>query len=1103
LLEVPVPVAEFSTENEITSGCAPLTIDFVDLSKIISEPIKEIIWNYGDSTSGSFNVGSDSLSSHTFNLPGKYDITFIIILDNGCSDTLVKKEFILVGELPVSAGFNINFSDTICYGETLAFEALSTYSNPTYFADYFCWAFEEGENPILTNDKKPPLDCPEGISSYLPSDLFVNFKNPEHTYNNFKYENAAAKSGYNYIGEMNPSDSTLSTHLIIGHHGCYQEVTKKVHVKPTSAMLGFAFEDLKFNLIACDSSKTIGIYNASVNYDSLLYFRIVYEPILDTVKHIAEFDTVFYKFDQPGDYSIQIGVFNKTSLCQSEVSRTFHVVSKDIKMNIPSASCWKKEITAIDESTYSKGIVSSRKWLLQGSIKSFDLFPTVNNDTLREEVTDTGWNVFSLVTLLRLADDLIGPSSDNVECPYVYLDSMYVEGTVVKIKLDTNIACGGDSVLLTNISTSTSGFEDIEWYLKDSTTVLNLTDSFKTAYDVANTYTHTLVVNNSFGCSDTLDSPSLLVSKPAVIFDTNDTVVCQGGSVTFNNSSKGHQLSHTWGVESNNYVNINATHTFLVLGEFDIKLHAVDVYGCEDSITHSEYVRVSPIPTSEFETLNINVNCPPFTIQFLDTSKTASTEWQWAISDGGIGTTQNYLHTFITAGKFDVEFTSTNKDGCTNTIIKPNYVTVTGPAATVTANETSVCSPDSVKFNMDMTDVAFYVWDFNDGVVQSNAVTSNKDSTTHNYSKNGLISPIFIVMDSNDCVVVIPNIPAIAVDSLYAQLVAPQSPNCNLDSIHFINNSTSYFQSSFTWDFGDGNSGTDSLGVNKYADQGTYDIKLMMESSIGCLDTNEIKLTLYLDPGKKLSVLNDYFCVPTTTTLQLNYSNLNFVPEEVYFKLEGEKIVGDSISLAFSEAKSYNMSVHVTYGGGNCMTDSTFTHEYYELPFAEFDYNPKKLSLETPEISFTSSSTNTTIWNWNFGDERTQIIENPAHKYLEANNYPVQLIASNKGGCTDTAVIIIPLAPANIIQLPNAFTPDNDGFNDEFGILFAGNMDILSFKIFNRWGNMVFRTGDITEKWDGQYKGEPQNHGTYVYYVKGRNEQGEISEYKGNFSLIR
>ena len=1100
---VPIPIADFTTENEKTKGCAPLTVDFADLTKKVLSPIQDITWSYGDPNSGILNTGKDSLSSHTFNEPGKYDITLIVTLENGCSDTIVKKEYILVGELPATADFNILFKDTICYGESLNFEGLATYTNPTFFADYFCWAFEEDQSSLLLNSDTPPIECPEGPTNFLPTDTFVHSQISTHQYSNYAYKNGSSKSGYNYLGEIVPVDSTLHTHLIVGFNGCYDEVIKDIHVTPTSAMIGFAFDDTTFNLVGCDTSKTIGIYNASVEYDSLLYFRIVYEPTLDTVKNIAEKDTAFYTFNKPGDYSIQIGVFNKVTKCQNEVSKTFHVIDKTLKIKLPLNSCWNKEVIAIDESTFSKGALSERTWLLQGAIDNSSFFPTVINDTLWKEVVDTGWNVYSLALSLRVPDDIFGPQSPDIECPYIYSDSLYVEGSVVKIKLDTNITCGGDSVLFTNESIGTSGFQSIEWHLKDSTKILSTTDSFKIAYDTPKSYIHSLIVNNTFGCRDTVDASPLLVSIPTLKFEANDTVICTGESVTFTNSSVGNDLSHTWTIESTNYFNIDAAHTFFKVDTLDVKLHAFDKYGCEDSTTYQQYVRVAEVPTSQFKALDIDVNCPPFTIQFLNTSNTLSTEWLWNISDGGNQTTENFLHTFVTAGKFDVEFTSTNKDGCTNTLKKTDYITVRGPSASVTTNKTEICSPDSVKFMMDMNDVAYYIWDYNDGTVESNALTSNLDTVTHTYSKSGLINPIFTVIDNNDCAVVIPNIPTIAVDSLNPSIEASQLINCSLDSVRFINNASSHFPSTFTWDFGDGNTSTDSLGVNKYSAAGTYDIKLMMKSSIGCLDTGKLKHTIHLGPGQELSVTNKYFCVPTNTTLKLNYGNPSFTPEEVFFKLDNDKIIGDSIVLPFANAKSYNMSYQITYGAGNCVVDSHFVHEYFELPVAEFDFNPKHLSLQIPQIFFTNNSVNSTIWNWSFGDGNTKTLENPAHSYIEANKYSVQLIASNEGGCTDTTVVQIPVAPDDVIQLPNAFTPDGDGFNDEFGILYAGHMDILSFKVFNRWGNLVFRTGDITEKWDGQYKGEPQNHGTYVYYVKGRNEDGKILEYKGNFSLIR
>ncbi|MFT6747349.1 MAG: PKD repeat protein, partial [Glaciecola sp.] len=663
-VEVPIPIADFSAENEKQTGCAPLTITFADLTKKVLSPIKDIIWNYGDPNSGNLNNGKDSLSSHTFNEPGKYDITLIVVLESGCSDTIVKKEFILVGELPDNADFNVNFSDTICYGETLSFQGLSTYSDSTYVSDYFCWAFEKDESALLLNNETPPLECPKEAVNFLPTDTFVHSQIPTHEYSNYTYKNGSSVSGYYYFGEIVPADSTLHTHLIVGFHGCYQEVVKPIHVIPTAAMVGFAFDDSDFNLIECDSSKTIGIYNASQNYDSLLYFRIVYLPTLDTVKDISEFDTLFYTFNKPGDYSIQIGVFNKNTLCKNEGSRNFHVVYKTMKINLPGTTCSDKEITAIDESVYSTGFLSRRLWSLDGTITSANFFPSITNDSLKTAVSDTGWNLYTLDVHLMVKDNLLGVGSSAVECSYSYSDSLYIEGTLLSVNLDTSKACAGDSVLFTNTSIGTSSIQSTQWFLKDSTNVLNTSNGFKTAYDIPKKYFHTLVVTNSFGCIDSLDSDELLVSIPILDFVVNDTVVCKGDSVVFTNKSIGNNLINTWKIESEIHSNTDATHTFFNVNSFDVKLHAIDQYGCQDSLTYKKYIRVSDTPKSEFDTLEVDLNCPPFTVQLLDTSTTSAIEWEWKISDGGSGMSQNYLHTFITAGKFDVQFKSTNKDGC-------------------------------------------------------------------------------------------------------------------------------------------------------------------------------------------------------------------------------------------------------------------------------------------------------------------------------------------------------------------------------------------------------------------------------------------------------
>jgi len=88
------------------------------------------------------------------------------------------------------------------------------------------------------------------------------------------------------------------------------------------------------------------------------------------------------------------------------------------------------------------------------------------------------------------------------------------------------------------------------------------------------------------------------------------------------------------------------------------------------------------------------------------------------------------------------------------------------------------------------------------------------------------------------------------------------------------------------------------------------------------------------------------------------------------------------------------------------------------------------------------------------------------------------------------------------LYVPNAFSPNNDGQND---ILYVRGPCIKSmdFVIFDRWGNKIFESNSINEGWDGTYKGQPENAGTYVYYIKGTYNDGTTFTKKGSIALVR
>ena len=116
------------------------------------------------------------------------------------------------------------------------------------------------------------------------------------------------------------------------------------------------------------------------------------------------------------------------------------------------------------------------------------------------------------------------------------------------------------------------------------------------------------------------------------------------------------------------------------------------------------------------------------------------------------------------------------------------------------------------------------------------------------------------------------------------------------------------------------------------------------------------------------------------------------------------------------------------------------------------------------------------------------------------DNTTYTLTAVSNEGCTASKSVIIKISKS--FYMPNAFTPNGDGKNDVFRIPPAASIDLEVFSIYDRWGNKIFSTKNISQGWDGTIKGTQQATGVYVYMIKGSNEKGKIF-LKGSFILIR
>jgi gliding motility-associated-like protein len=149
-----------------------------------------------------------------------------------------------------------------------------------------------------------------------------------------------------------------------------------------------------------------------------------------------------------------------------------------------------------------------------------------------------------------------------------------------------------------------------------------------------------------------------------------------------------------------------------------------------------------------------------------------------------------------------------------------------------------------------------------------------------------------------------------------------------------------------------------------------------------------------------------------------------------------------------------------------------------------------------------------TGWSWEFGNGNSSNTQAPPYQFYNSGaglkKYIVVQTVYAANGCSDTAMNEI-LVPNNCyIAVPNAFTPNGDGLNDYLYPLNAYKAVDLDFKVYNRYGHLIWQTRDWTQKWDGRINGNPQASGTYVWHlVYTEPGKGKKVDLKGNTVLIR
>jgi gliding motility-associated-like protein len=275
--------------------------------------------------------------------------------------------------------------------------------------------------------------------------------------------------------------------------------------------------------------------------------------------------------------------------------------------------------------------------------------------------------------------------------------------------------------------------------------------------------------------------------------------------------------------------------------------------------------------------------------------------------------------------------------------------------------------------------------------------------------------------------------------------------------------------------------------------QGTYTITIIRGT-----DAN----TVVNECGKETTPLQTLTFVAADTVNANFTSNLNYgcINDEVTFTHNGANNVNkwqwsfegvngattQSTTRIYSSTGGKNIGLIVS--NGVCADTANSTILLPEKSVAKFITQPELCPDDI--ASFENLSTGSIIsYAWDFGNGATSNLPiPPGQRYTifgnqTRQNFTAKLTITDRFNCSYTASQNLLAAASCTIYFPTAFTPNNDGLNDFFYAINAFAVRNFNFRVFNRFGNLVFKSSNKNDKWDGGFKGAPAEAGNYVWFA--------------------
>jgi gliding motility-associated-like protein len=553
----------------------------------------------------------------------------------------------------------------------------------------------------------------------------------------------------------------------------------------------------------------------------------------------------------------------------------------------------------------------------------------------------------------------------------------------------------------------------------------------------------------------------------------NNVTMCSGSSINIGTSAAAnynYQWSPAAGLSdvssSNpaltfvNTTNMPQTHTYYVSTSFS------DGTGCASS--DSIKITVLPQPVININPATVNI-CSGSNASFYTTTNISNQNlvYAWLVNGAPAGSNSPDFSAanFMNGDEVKVVLQAPGCQPVTSNAVIVNVKPLLAASVSITSDKTNICKGMSVVFTAAASPAPVsYQWKKNGIDVGLNAPTYS-DNTL----ENGDVM-VCQVTSSADCL----SQASATSNAIALNVETPPALQLGADT-GFCSGAGVLLQAgnfaTYTWSNG---AVTPSIQINT---AGTY--SLVAQTLFGCVLYDTIQVSAYPTPQVALGP-DVSLCEGSTRTLDAgSFSNYNWS--------------NGANTRTIQAGQQGNYSVSVTDNKGCTGTGSVNVMGIMPLPSGFLPADTSICSYGSIQLK-PINVFNAYLWS-NGQTSPALTITTPGTYWLEVKD---------ENDCKGKDSIYVELKECmKGIYIPSAFSPNNDGKNDNFRPLLFGNIKQYNFKIFNRWGNLVFQSKELLKGWDGMQAGKKQNAGVYIWTCTFQLGDEPIQTEKGTVLLIR